>query len=53
MVQIVGVIKSITEKHHATPGQISLAWLLAQGDDILPIPGSSNPAARSPDAKAD
>lgn len=27
----------------ATAAQISLAWLLAQGDDIVPIPGSTDP----------
>lgn len=27
----------------ATPAQISLAWLLAQGTDIVPIPGSTDP----------
>lgn len=25
---------------HVTPAQIALAWLLAQGDDIAPIPGT-------------
>jgi diketogulonate reductase-like aldo/keto reductase len=24
----------------ATPGQVALAWLLAQGDDVIPIPGT-------------
>jgi len=24
----------------AKPGQVALAWLLAQGDDIAPIPGT-------------
>jgi len=23
-----------------TPGQLALAWVLAQGDDIIPIPGT-------------
>jgi aryl-alcohol dehydrogenase-like predicted oxidoreductase len=23
-----------------TPGQLALAWVLAQGDDIVPIPGT-------------
>lgn len=27
-----------------TPGQLALAWLLQQGTDIIPIPGTSNPA---------
>lgn len=28
----------------ATVAQISLAWLLAQGDDVVPIPGTTDPA---------
>ncbi|KAF7974980.1 hypothetical protein HWV62_10727 [Athelia sp. TMB] len=33
-------LKKIGEKHGATAGQVSLAWLLAQGEDVLPIPGT-------------
>ncbi|KAM5541768.1 hypothetical protein V8D89_004497 [Ganoderma adspersum] len=44
VLKIVDVIKAVAGKHNATPGQVSIAWLLAQGDDILPIPGSSKPA---------
>jgi len=33
-------LKAIGEKHDATAGQVALAWLLAQGDDIIPIPGT-------------
>ena len=29
-----------------TPGQVALAWLLAQGDDIVPIPGTKRVGAR-------
>ena len=25
-----------------TPGQLALAWLLAQGDDLVPIPGTKH-----------
>jgi aryl-alcohol dehydrogenase-like predicted oxidoreductase len=28
----------------ATPAQVALAWLLAQGDDIVPIPGTKRVA---------
>ena len=28
----------------ATPGQVALAWLLAQGDDVVPIPGTKRVA---------
>lgn len=27
-------------RNNATPAQVALAWLLAQGDDIAPIPGT-------------
>ena len=33
-------LKAIGERHSATGGQVSLAWLLAQGEDIIPIPGT-------------
>lgn len=40
---LVDRIKQIAEKKKATPGQITLAWLLAQGHDIVAIPGTKNP----------
>jgi aryl-alcohol dehydrogenase-like predicted oxidoreductase len=33
-------LQELGEKHHATAGQVTLAWLLAQGEDIIPIPGT-------------
>ena len=27
-----------------TPAQVALAWVLAQGDDVVPIPGTKRPA---------
>ncbi|KAI9831474.1 MAG: hypothetical protein M1819_005073 [Sarea resinae] len=38
--ELVEKLKSIAEKKGCTAGQLTLAWLLAQGDDILPIPGT-------------
>nr|WP_298374902.1 aldo/keto reductase [uncultured Halomonas sp.] len=38
--QLLESVKAIAERHGATPGQIALAWLLAQGDHIVPIPGT-------------
>src|SRR5881275_2803639 len=38
--RIVGEIEAIASEVNATPAQIALAWLLAQGDDIAPIPGT-------------
>ena len=37
---IVQRFKVIGEKHGCTPAQVALAWLLAQGPDIFPIPGT-------------
>jgi aryl-alcohol dehydrogenase-like predicted oxidoreductase len=33
-------VKSIAGEFGATPAQIALAWVLAQGDDVIPIPGT-------------
>lgn len=35
-----GVVRDIALRHGATPAQIALAWLLRQGEDIVPIPGT-------------
>lgn len=36
---LVDVVKAIGASHHISAAQVALAWLLAQGDDIVPIPG--------------
>ncbi len=38
--KIVDVVRSVADAHGVSLAQIALAWLLAQGDDIVPIPGS-------------
>jgi len=38
--ELVDVVKDIARSKNAAPGQIALAWLLAQGEDIAPIPGT-------------
>jgi len=40
IMKLVEGLKGLGEKHHATAAQVTLAWLLAQGDDIIPIPGT-------------
>jgi len=37
---LVARVESIAKEKNCTPGQLALAWLLAQGDDIIPIPGT-------------
>jgi len=36
----VDTVRRIAAAHEATPGQVALAWLLAQGPDVVPIPGT-------------
>jgi aryl-alcohol dehydrogenase-like predicted oxidoreductase len=38
--QVVERVKEIAAQKGVTPGQLAIAWLLAQGDDIVPIPGT-------------
>ena len=38
---LVDILKKEAEQKHATPGQIALAWLLAQKPWIVPIPGTT------------
>ncbi len=37
---LVDVVKEVAEARGCTPGQVALAWLYAQGDDVVPIPGT-------------
>ncbi|MBK1841723.1 aldo/keto reductase [Azospirillum sp. YIM B02556] len=37
---LVEQVKALAAQKGCTPGQVALAWLLAQGPDILPIPGT-------------
>jgi len=41
---IVDAVKIIASARSVSPAQIALAWLLAQGDDVVPIPGSKRRA---------
>ncbi|NVN93013.1 MAG: aldo/keto reductase [Desulfuromonadales bacterium] len=38
--ELVERIKTIAERKGITAGQLALAWVMAQGDDIVPIPGT-------------
>ena len=39
---IVHAVEEVAREVAATPAQVALAWLLAQGDDIVPIPGTKH-----------
>jgi len=38
--RLVEEVEAVASEADATPAQVALAWLLAQGDDIAPIPGT-------------
>jgi aryl-alcohol dehydrogenase-like predicted oxidoreductase len=37
---LVETVKAVASRHDATPAQVALAWLLAQGENVVPIPGT-------------
>ena len=37
---LVEEIRAVAGRYDATPGQVALAWVLAQGNDVAPIPGT-------------
>jgi aryl-alcohol dehydrogenase-like predicted oxidoreductase len=50
--KVVDIVGEVAAKHGATHAQIALAWLLAQGDDIVPIPGFKRRVTMEDSAKA-
>jgi aryl-alcohol dehydrogenase-like predicted oxidoreductase len=51
--RIVDEVKTVAAEVGATPAQVALAWLLAQGDDIAPIPGTKHVARVEENTAAD
>jgi aryl-alcohol dehydrogenase-like predicted oxidoreductase len=37
---LVAEVRRMADEKHITAGQLALAWLLAQGEDVVPIPGT-------------
>ncbi len=42
--KVVDAIGAVADRHGVSKAQVALAWLLAQGDDIVPIPGTKRRA---------
>jgi aryl-alcohol dehydrogenase-like predicted oxidoreductase len=40
---IVGQVRQVADRAGATPAQVALAWVLAQGRHVVPIPGTKTP----------
>jgi aryl-alcohol dehydrogenase-like predicted oxidoreductase len=45
-------VREFADAKHLTPAQLALAWVLAQGDDIVPIPGTKRRAYLEENAAA-
>ncbi len=41
---LVAEVRRLADEKHVTAGQLALAWLLAQGEDVVPIPGTKRRA---------
>jgi aryl-alcohol dehydrogenase-like predicted oxidoreductase len=41
--QLVARVEALAARKRCTPAQLALAWVLAQGNDIVPIPGTKRP----------
>ncbi len=51
--RIVHEVEAVAAEQGATPAQVALAWLLAQGNDVVPIPGTKRVARVEENAAAD
>jgi aryl-alcohol dehydrogenase-like predicted oxidoreductase len=38
--KLAAAVKELAKEKGATPAQLALAWVLAQGEDVIPIPGT-------------
>lgn len=45
-------VRAVAARHDATPAQVALAWLLAQGEHVVPIPGTKRRARLDENAAA-
>jgi aryl-alcohol dehydrogenase-like predicted oxidoreductase len=45
-------VTELARQHDVTPAQLALAWVLAKGDDIVPIPGTKSPRRLEENASA-
>jgi aryl-alcohol dehydrogenase-like predicted oxidoreductase len=51
--ELVDRVREIADEKDVTPGQLALAWLLHQSEDIVPIPGTKRRAYLEENAAAD
>lgn len=52
ILELVNGLEEVAKAHDSTPAQVSLAWVLAQGSDIIPIPGTKSTTRMDENAAA-
>jgi aryl-alcohol dehydrogenase-like predicted oxidoreductase len=50
--RLVDRVREIAQEKDCTPGQLALAWVMAQGDDVVPIPGTKRRSYLEQNAQA-
>ena len=50
--RLVDEIEAVAKEHGCSPAQMALGWVLAQGDDIIPIPGTKRSSYLRDNAQA-
>jgi aryl-alcohol dehydrogenase-like predicted oxidoreductase len=51
-IELADRVVDLAGRHDVTPAQLALAWVLAKGDDIVPIPGTKSPQRLEENAAA-
>ena len=49
---LVEIVRQVADHHQATPAQVAIAWTLAQGEHVIPVPGTKNPRYLADNAPA-
>jgi aryl-alcohol dehydrogenase-like predicted oxidoreductase len=52
ILELVAKFEDVAKSHGAKPSQVAIAWLLAQGEDIIPIPGTKSAKYMEENSKA-
>ncbi|WEV24260.1 aldo/keto reductase [Streptomyces sp. 71268] len=51
--RIVAAVRRVAARHAVTPAQVAIAWTLAQGEHVIPVPGTKNPRYLTENATAE
>lgn len=50
--ELLDAVRSVARRHRASPAQVSLAWVLQQGDHVIPVTGTKRPDHLEENARA-